>query len=162
MVKRIFDRRGRQNWDAHRLESENRRMRERRTKSDRRIHQRRQDNPWPNEVVGDEQRIAERRVIARRSGPEAAAVSRLNSSAPSATIETDHLGQQSGPSLLSGTLLLEAITRLSQKNVEWIAVLGGDQYPAGILSQRDVIQAIAQHGDLALSEPVSRFMTPLT
>ena len=139
MVKRVFDRRGRQNWDSEKHEAEDRRMRERRSKSDRRVHQRRQDNPWPDGVAGDEQRIAERRVYDRRAG----------------VLET-------ASGIAADAVLLQAISVLATQGAGWIAILNEDQKACGILSEGDVIEAIANDGPAALSEPISRYMTPLT
>ena len=47
MVKRIFDRRGRQNWDDGKRDIEDRRLQDRRAKSDRRGAERRQEIPGP-------------------------------------------------------------------------------------------------------------------
>ena len=160
MVKRVFDRRGRQNWDPEKHEAEDRRMRERRSKSDRRVHQRRQDNPWPDDAEGVEQRIAERRVFDRRAGAVEENV--VESDQSFAAFEAELLAQQTTPSLVVHAALLEAIFALSTQNTGWIMISRDGQTACGILTERNVIEAIAVDGPEALSEPVSRYMTPLT
>jgi len=162
MVKRIFDRRGRQNWDPEKHEAEDRRMRERRNKSDRRVHQRRQDSPWPDGAAGIEQRLAERRVFDRRAEAEAVKENDNEIDQSFATFEADLLALQTTPSLVVHAALLEAIFMLSTQNTGWIMISRDGQNACGILTERNVIEAIAVEGPEALSEPVSRFMTPLT
>ena len=161
MVKRIFDRRGRQNWDPEKHEAEDRRMRERRNKSDRRVHQRRQGSPWPEDATEIELRIAERRIYDRRAEADVVTENNDESGPPSTTFETDRLHLQSTPSLVVDAVLLEAIFILSTQNTGWIVISSDGQRACGILTERNVIKAIAVDGPEALSEPVSRFMTPL-
>jgi len=162
MVKRIFDRRGRQNWDPEKHEAEDRRMRERRNKSDRRVHQRRQDSPWPDGAAGDEQRIAERRVYDRRAGVEVVAENDVDNGPASAMSEPDQLPLKSASSIAADAVLLEAVSMLATQSIGWIVILSEDQKACGILAEGDVINALANDGPAALSEPVSRYMTPLT
>jgi len=162
MVKRIFDRRGRQNWDPEKHEAEDRRMRERRSKSDRRVHQRRQGNPWPEESTEIEQRTAERRVYDRRAEANVVLENVEESDQSFAMFEADLLALQTTPSLVVHATLLEAIFMLSTQNTGWIMISRDGQKACGILTERNVIEAIAVEGPDALSEPVSRFMTPLT
>ena len=55
--------------------------------------------------------------------------------------------------------LAEAAALLSERRIGALVVTGPAQDVAGILSERDIVHAIARHGAAALDEPVSRFMT---
>jgi CBS domain-containing protein len=54
----------------------------------------------------------------------------------------------------------EAIDLLGAKGVGAVVVTDAQRSVLGILSERDIVRVISQHGSEALSEPVSRFMTP--
>jgi CBS domain-containing protein len=53
----------------------------------------------------------------------------------------------------------EAIKLLAEKRIGAALVLGADHRIAGIISERDVVRALAQRGAGALDEPVSQTMT---
>ncbi|HZH09470.1 MAG TPA: CBS domain-containing protein [Microvirga sp.] len=53
----------------------------------------------------------------------------------------------------------EAARLLSERRIGAVVVLDGRQPVAGILSERDIVKAVAAQGARALDEPVSRFMT---
>ena len=53
----------------------------------------------------------------------------------------------------------EAARILSERRIGALVVTGPAQDVAGILSERDIVHAIARQGAMALGEPVSRFMT---
>ena len=55
-------------------------------------------------------------------------------------------------------LVREAVERLRTADVGALVVVDGDR-PLGILSERDIVRALARHRDAALSEPVSGHMT---
>lgn len=48
---------------------------------------------------------------------------------------------------------------LDQHKIGAVVVLDGDGAVAGVLSERDIVRAIARHGDRALSMPVDDLMT---
>ena len=55
----------------------------------------------------------------------------------------------------------QAVTLLAEKRVGAVVVVpDSDVAPLGILSERDVVRALARHGDGALERPVSDLMTP--
>ena len=56
--------------------------------------------------------------------------------------------------------LKEAIELLAAKGVGAAVVADAQLNVLGILSERDVVRVIAQHGADAIAESVSRFMTP--
>jgi CBS domain-containing protein len=56
--------------------------------------------------------------------------------------------------------LREVIAMLAEKGVGAVVVADAAMHVLGILSERDVVRVIAQHGAGALDEQVSRFMTP--
>jgi CBS domain-containing protein len=55
--------------------------------------------------------------------------------------------------------LASAVALLSEKRIGAVLVLGVDRRIAGILSERDIVRALAERGAGALDEPVSRIMT---
>jgi CBS domain-containing protein len=52
-----------------------------------------------------------------------------------------------------------AIALLAEKRIGALLILGAGHRIAGILSERDIVRAIAERGAGALDEPVSRTMT---
>jgi CBS domain-containing protein len=57
------------------------------------------------------------------------------------------------------TTLESAIGILAERGIGALVVLGADQRVIGILSERDVIRALAERGAGALTEPLARAMT---
>jgi CBS domain-containing protein len=57
------------------------------------------------------------------------------------------------------TRLSEAIRLLAEKRIGAALILGADRRIAGIISERDIVRALAERGSAALDEPVSRTMT---
>ncbi len=55
--------------------------------------------------------------------------------------------------------LAEAAALLAQKGIGSLVVTGADGAIHGILSERDIVRAIARNGAAALTDAVSRFMT---
>ncbi|MGO4734933.1 CBS domain-containing protein [Bosea sp. 2KB_26] len=55
--------------------------------------------------------------------------------------------------------LAEAIRTLGEKRIGAVVVAGADGSLLGILSERDIIRALAETGTAALESPVSRIMT---
>jgi CBS domain-containing protein len=55
--------------------------------------------------------------------------------------------------------LLEIVSKLSQKKIGAIVVVGDNGEVAGIISERDVIRKLGERGAEVLSEPVSQSMT---
>jgi CBS domain-containing protein len=55
--------------------------------------------------------------------------------------------------------LLDIAKLLGQRGIGCIVVVGDDDKIAGIVSERDLMRAIAQRGSEVLNEPVSDFMT---
>jgi CBS domain-containing protein len=53
----------------------------------------------------------------------------------------------------------EAASMLASKRIGAVVVTGADSELLGILSERDIIRAIGEHGAGALEKPVSKFMT---
>ncbi|WP_414473857.1 CBS domain-containing protein [Microvirga sp. M2] len=53
----------------------------------------------------------------------------------------------------------EAARLLSERRIGAVVVVDGRKPVSGILSERDIVRAVAAHGARALDEPVSRFMT---
>jgi CBS domain-containing protein len=55
--------------------------------------------------------------------------------------------------------LATAVALLAEKRIGAALILGADRRIAGILSERDIVRAIAERGREALDEPVSAAMT---
>src|SRR6516162_9176753 len=55
--------------------------------------------------------------------------------------------------------LAEAVRVLAEKRIGAALVLGADRRIAGIISERDIVRALAERAAAALDEPVSRTMT---
>ena len=55
--------------------------------------------------------------------------------------------------------LAAAVALLAAKRIGAALVLGVDRRLAGIISERDIVRALAEHGAGALDQPVSQFMT---
>jgi CBS domain-containing protein len=58
-----------------------------------------------------------------------------------------------------GVSLGEAVRLLAEKRIGAALILGADRRIVGIISERDVVRALAEGGAGALDEPVSRTMT---
>jgi CBS domain-containing protein len=52
-----------------------------------------------------------------------------------------------------------AVALLAEKRIGAVLVLGVDRRIVGILSERDIVRALAERGAAALDEPVSQVMT---
>jgi CBS domain-containing protein len=55
--------------------------------------------------------------------------------------------------------LAEAIKVLAEKRIGAALILGADRRIAGIISERDIVRALAERGAAVLGEPVSQTMT---
>ena len=55
--------------------------------------------------------------------------------------------------------LSEAAKVLAERRIGALLIVDGQRPVAGIISERDIVRAVASHGAKALEEPVSRFMT---
>jgi CBS domain-containing protein len=58
-----------------------------------------------------------------------------------------------------GRSLSEAARVLAERRIGALLIVDGDRPVTGIISERDIVRAVAMHGAKALDEPVSRFMT---
>jgi CBS domain-containing protein len=57
------------------------------------------------------------------------------------------------------TSIADAVKRLAERHIGALIVKGPDDRVVGIISERDVVTALAESGAGILDEPVSRFMT---
>jgi CBS domain-containing protein len=55
--------------------------------------------------------------------------------------------------------LSAAIRMLAEKRIGALLILGADHRVVGVLSERDIVRALAERGAEALDDPVSRTMT---
>jgi CBS domain-containing protein len=55
--------------------------------------------------------------------------------------------------------LAAAVALLAEKRIGAVLILGADRRITGILSERDIVRALAEHGAAALDEAVSSAMT---
>lgn len=53
----------------------------------------------------------------------------------------------------------EAARLLSERRIGALLVVDGNRPVSGIISERDIVRAVASQGASALDEPISRFMT---
>jgi CBS domain-containing protein len=58
-----------------------------------------------------------------------------------------------------GASLAQAVGLLAEKRIGAALILGADHRIAGIISERDIVRALAAGGPAALNEPVSQTMT---
>jgi CBS domain-containing protein len=58
-----------------------------------------------------------------------------------------------------GASLADAAKLLAEKRIGAVLVLGADRRMVGIISERDIVQALAARGPAVLDEPVSGTMT---
>jgi CBS domain-containing protein len=73
-----------------------------------------------------------------------------------------HILKSKGADVISvkpDNVLSAVIDVLSSRKIGAVLVLHGDGMVAGVLSERDVVRAVAKHGAGALDMPVSDFMT---
>lgn len=62
-------------------------------------------------------------------------------------------------SIEPNTTLKSAVSLLAEKRIGAVVILGAGRRIAGILSERDIVRALAERGADALAEPVSQTMT---
>lgn len=62
-------------------------------------------------------------------------------------------------SIEPGASLCEAAKLLAEKRIGAVLILGPDRRLVGIISERDIVQALAAGGVAVLDEPVSQWMT---
>ena len=55
--------------------------------------------------------------------------------------------------------LAAAVRLLAERRIGALLVLGADRRIAGILSERDIVRVLAQHGASVLAQPLSQVMT---
>jgi CBS domain-containing protein len=55
--------------------------------------------------------------------------------------------------------LAAAVNLLTERHIGAVVILGADHRVIGILSERDIVRALAEHGATVLSEPVSQVMS---
>ncbi len=55
--------------------------------------------------------------------------------------------------------VIAAVKPMAERGIGAVVVLGADQRIVGILSERDIVQALAEHGLAVLNESVSQVMT---
>jgi predicted transcriptional regulator len=55
--------------------------------------------------------------------------------------------------------LAAAAKLLTERHIGAVVILGADHRVIGVLSERDIVRALADHGPTALGEPVSQVMS---
>jgi CBS domain-containing protein len=55
--------------------------------------------------------------------------------------------------------LTAAVKLLTEQRIGAVVILGADHRIVGILSERDIVRALAEHGPTVLNEPVGKVMT---
>ena len=56
-------------------------------------------------------------------------------------------------------VLAAAVNVLAERRIGAVVILGADHRIVGILSERDIVHALAEHGPTALHRMVGQFMT---
>ena len=162
MVKRIFDRRGRNNWDEKTRSKEDsrlseRRRSERRAKKDRRISERRVNDTWADDPTKETRRISQRRTASRRSGRDR----RKEEAAKPKTfvselVNTTGAGLQT---LLPDAQLRDCVSIMAIHKIGLVVIASSDKGMLGVLSERDIVRAFHEEGAAALETKVSGIMT---
>jgi CBS domain-containing protein len=78
-------------------------------------------------------------------------------------MQVRHILQSKGRDVVAvaaGARLIDAAHLLSERRIGALIVKDGAGALAGIISERDLVHAIARRGASALDQPVSAFMTP--
>jgi CBS domain-containing protein len=78
------------------------------------------------------------------------------------TMNVEHILQAKGRDVLTigpDRTLAEAAKALTERRIGAVLVAGSDQSVLGILSERDIVRAVARGGAAALEAPVSQHMT---
>jgi CBS domain-containing protein len=55
--------------------------------------------------------------------------------------------------------LAAAVKLLAERRIGSVVILGADHRIVGILSERDIVRSLAEHGPTVLNEPVAQVMT---
>jgi CBS domain-containing protein len=55
--------------------------------------------------------------------------------------------------------LAAAVKLLAERRIGAVVILGADHGIVGVLSERDIVRALAEHGPTVLNEPVGQVMT---
>ncbi len=162
LVKRVFDRRGRNTWDEKTRAKEDNRLAERRradrrVRKDRRVAERRQKDTWADDPDKISRRAADRRSQSRRSGKD-----RRKELAMAAKIyihelvNTTRAGIQTLP---PETQLRDAVSILAIHKIGLIVVATPEKGLVGVLSERDIIRALHDQGSAALENHIADHMT---
>jgi len=162
MSRRIFDRRGRANWDDDTRTREDRRMQDRRSsdrrQSERRVAERRQHKESVSVEMrqGNDRRLAERRIGDRR-----VLVESEPPPPPTGPLIKEILGEPTGGVLgIPATFTFrQAMNFLAGHNIGLAVVLDENGKMAGVLSERDVNRIIAENGEQGLSMEIDKYIT---
>jgi len=153
MAERVYDRRGRKNWEAGVRAAEDQKLTGRRTE-ERRAGDRRQGERRTASGTPDAADFVERRLEERRKGQR-----RQPSPAP-LTVK-DLLGARLGRvhTLPLNSTVREAVDFLATHRIG-LAVISTEQGGlVGVLSERDVVRAVAVGGADGLYQPIETHMT---
>ena len=164
IAERIIDRRGRRHWDAAKRDVEDRRMCERRAegrrRTERRAGERRGNDLWANDPSKKDRRIDDRRKNDRRSGD------RRNDSRRNDTTELPNtvraiLGERLGTvfSLPLGATLGQAAGMLASEGIGIVVVVTAEGALVGVLSERDIVRALAGNGAQTPDLIIDTFIT---
>ena len=159
MAERIIDRRGRRHWDAAKRENEDQRMSERRAegrrRTERRVSERRCEDLWANDPSKKDRRIDDRRKNDRRGGDRRNDVTELPNSVRAV------LGERLGTvhSLPLGATLGRAAEMLVSEGIGIVVVVTGEGALVGVLSERDIVRALAGNGAQTPDLLIDTFIT---
>ena len=155
MEARVFDRRGRENWDDETREAEDRRMRDRR-RTDRRVVQRRQGHSWPDNSPQIDNRKAERRGLERRTGKRREGTRRQSRSyAEAQVLDFVDMGAETFCLASSDLSFGVAVGKMVASKTGFLVVSDEEGRPIGALSEGDCLQRLAERGGEILRENVA-------
>jgi len=167
MVERIFDRRGRRNWDDKLREKEDRRILDRRRRDrrrgERRKEQRRKKDLWAGDPTKTNRRVKDRRVAERRQGDRRGGERRHEDRRATATLPST-IREVIAPiepvhSLPIHSTIEQAMAMMAAEDIGLVAVLSDDHKLTGVFSERDVVRAFAQDGAEAMGKPIEPHVT---
>ena len=164
MAERIIDRRGRRLWDPAKRDVEDQRLCDRRAegrrRTERRGDERRVKNLWAKDPSQKNHRIDDRRKDDRRGGNRRNE-SRLNDVAELPNTVRAILGERLGTvfSLPLGATLGQAAGMLASEGIGIVVVVTAEGALVGVLSERDIVRALAGNGAQTPDLIIDTFIT---
>ena len=153
MAERVYDRRGRKNWADDLRSAEDQRVSARRA-DERRARDRRQTERRAHAADTSDPAFTERRHEDRRKGDRRTAPAAI-------TTVRQMLGERWGQvhTLPVTSTVREAVDFLTANGIGLVVISTEQGGLVGVLSERDVVRALAERGADGLYQPVESLMT---